>query len=132
MNLLREFLRDLTIEFGYVEDSPSLDDFNTPMKRNLVFNNDLKINSNYISSHKYYMSQTIVETESGSFTSEVTKKRGIKLESSNVNFNSRRIEDMNTGIFTENGVTAFKTVPYSYFWISIELTNKIYTLRRVY
>jgi len=93
MNLLREFLSDLTIEFGYVEDSPSLDDFNTPMKRSLVFNSQLKINSDYISAHKYYMSQTIVETESGmgSLTSDVTEKRGIKLESSNVNLTSRRI-----------------------------------------
>ena len=130
--LLSEFLRDFSVEFGYPEDSPALDEFGTPMVRSLVFHNDLKINSNYASAYKYYISQTEVETESGSFKTEITKKKGLKLESSNLSLNSRKVEDSGPAIYTTGGVTAFKTIPAFFFRISIELTNKTYTLRRVY
>ena len=63
---------------------------------------------------------------------EKSEVRGIKLESSNVNLTSRRIQDVSSSIITENGTTQFKTIPQSYFFISIELTNKIYTAERVY
>ena len=102
------------------------------MIRSLNFHNDLKINANYLSNYKYYISQTVVQTTSGSFASEKSEVRGVKLESSNVNLTSRRIEDVRSSIVTENGTTQFKIFPQSYFFISIELTNKIYTAERVY
>lgn len=108
--LISEYLSHFEVQFGYIEDSPGLDDFEKSMRRNLVFQNKLKINANYVSNHKYYMSQTVVETESGWFTSQVTKKTGLKLESSNLYMLSRRIDDTKTYIYTIDGVTALLTV----------------------
>ena len=132
MALLSEFLQKLSIELGFPEDSPSLESFETPMARSFVFHNHLKINSHYANANKYYFSQTAVETESGSIKTEVTKKSGLKLESSNVSQISRKIEDTRATIYTENGITAFRTIPHFFFQVSIELTNKVYTLRKVY
>ena len=65
--LLAEFLKDFTVEFGYIDDSPGLDDFKKPLIRSLNFHHNLRINSHYISNYKYYLSQTVVETTSGFF-----------------------------------------------------------------
>lgn len=130
--LLTEYLKDFTLSFGYLEDSPGLDDFNKPMIRSLNFHNDLKINSNFVANYKYYISQSVVQTTSGSFASEKSEVRGIKLESSNVNLTSRLIDDLIWNMVTENGVTEFRNVRQVYFFISLELTNKVYTLERNY
>lgn len=78
------------------------------------------------------MSQVAVETESGWFTSTTTKKTGLKLESSNLYMLSRRIDDTKTYIYTIDGVTAILTVQPNFLQARIEITNKVYTARRVY
>lgn len=78
------------------------------------------------------MSQIAVETESGWFTRGMTKKTGLKLESSNLYMLSRKIDDTRTNVYTIDGVTAFLTLQPNFFQARIEITNKVYTTRRVY
>ena len=80
---VRDFLQEFTMDFGHIEDSPGLKDFDKPLIRNLVFKTMIKVNNKYATPYKYFMARSIVETESGWFNKQVTSIEGLKLETTN-------------------------------------------------
>lgn len=46
--------------------------------------------------------------------------------------NSRAVNDAGQAIYTENGVTTFKSLPNFFIRITLELTNKTHVVQRVY
>ena len=131
-NLITEYLRDFSLEFGYIEETPGLDDFNKPIVRNLIFKNMLKINSGNLSQYKYYLAKTIVETESGWFRRETTEQSGLRIDNSNFKFLRRKPTDLRPLIYTTNGVAQRKNLVPEFYTIQFELTNQVYTVLRVY
>lgn len=71
LSAVAEYLQNFSVDIGYIEDSPGLDSFDTPIIRNLVFLDQIKVNANYMTSHTLILSKSEVVTESGWFKKNV-------------------------------------------------------------
>ena len=72
----------------------------------MIFQNDLKINSEYVNNHRYYVSKVNVETSSGWINSKTTSQAGLKLESDQFKMLKRGISDVRINVFTTDGIPA--------------------------
>lgn len=131
-DLFQEYLKDFTLEFGYIEETPGLDKFDEPVIRNIVWNNQIRFNTKYLTAYNYVMAQSVVESTSGWFSKTSSSPPGLKLETTNFKMALRKQGDFIPALMNINGTpTRMFMKPY-FFSIQIYLSNKIYTLQRVY
>lgn len=106
LDVVAEYLRDFSVDIGYIEDSPGLDSFNTSMIRNLIFLDSIKVNVNFMTSHLLLLAKNEVITESGWVQKNIEVIEGVKKDTTNLVLIKRKTTDFRPTILTLGGVTA--------------------------
>lgn len=130
--LQQEFLRDLTLEILYTEDSLGIEKIDSPITRNIVPNAVINLHAQQGPIHTLLLSQIEVETEQGWFRRSKSVAHGLKTESYSFNILARRESDTFFAAYSDGTVAQKTLVPRYACVIRVELTNKTYATRKVY